>query len=672
MDRPTPRAIRRLLVANRGEIATRIISSARELNIETFAVYTNDDLSHTLGAAHSIKLSSPASYLNIQELVSVAKEHGIDAVHPGYGFLSESAKFAAEMWDVGIAVVGPGWGILKRTGDKLKARLLAEECCVPVLPALRDATNDIGHLRQFAADVGYPIMTKAVDGGGGRGIRLISSDEQLESNAKRAIEESPSKMVFAEKAAVDGYLHVEVQIVGDGSGDVQHLWERQCSIQRRYQKVVEIAPCLTPERKFIAQIIESAVRMAKQVRSIVSHASNLRISAKCSNQVNYFSLGTFEFLANPSTQDFFFLEINPRLQVEHTITEAICSLDIVRIQLLLSQGASLAEVGLRTVQRDPVSPPRKFSSQFRITAENVHNDYSLSIGKISSFQFPSGNGVRVDTNLVNGHQAVVGSDFDSLLAKLVITAPTWEQVVSKAKRALQDTKIVGVKTNLDILRGIVAHPDFAERDCDTRWLEANHKDMLQLGERFEKEIPKSILPEAQGMASFSSSASSTLFRKGDAWTITLKDAKIKNATPIDHHMQISKVLRNEFPAQLAADILYTTPGSREATSYTLTLQSTTSSAAAATAQHRKGNPADPTHVVIPFPGTLIEVMVDVGDVVREGDVICVVRQMKMELEVRAPRAGTVTWLLEVEEGEEVTEGVLAAEIGFERGPNAKL
>lgn len=268
MDRPTPRRIKRLLVANRGEIANRIISAARELDIETYAVYTNDDLTHTLGAAHSIKLSNAASYLNIHELVSIAKQHGIDAVHPGYGFLSESADFAQTMWEAGIAVVGPGWGILDRTGDKLRAKVLADECHVPTLPALKEPTSDVSQLRSFASEVGYPIMIKAVDGGGGRGIRLVRAEDQLESNARLAIAESPSKTVFSEKAAVDGFLHVEIQIIGDGTGDVQHLWERQCSIQRRYQKVVEIAPCLTSKRSFIARIIESAVAMAKQVRCV--------------------------------------------------------------------------------------------------------------------------------------------------------------------------------------------------------------------------------------------------------------------------------------------------------------------------------------------------------------------------------------------------------------------
>ncbi|TID20814.1 carbamoyl-phosphate synthase L chain ATP binding domain-containing protein [Venturia nashicola] len=647
MDRPTPRPIQRLLVANRGEIATRILSSARELGIETFAVYTSDDIAHTRGAAHNIKLKSPASYLNIQELVQVVLKHKIDAVHPGYGFLSESAHFSKKMWQVGVTVVGPGWGILDKTGDKLKAKLLADDCQVPTLPALTRPTSKVEDLKTFASETGYPIMIKAVDGGGGRGIRLTWSEEALEAAAKRAIEESPSKLVFAEKAAVNGYLHVEVQIIGDGKGDVRHLWERQCSIQRRYQKVVEIAPCISKNRRFIAQIIDSAVKMARKV--------------------NYFSLGTFEFLADPITEEYYFLEVNPRLQVEHTITESISSVDLVRVQLLLSQGASLSAAGLSEMLRDPAIPPSLYSCQLRITSENVQNDWSLSIGKIQNFQLPTGHGIRVDTSLVHGHQAIVGSDFDSLLAKLIITAPSWKEVVWKAQRALEDTKITGVKTNLDILRGIVAHPDFSEGDCDTGWLETNQKSLLENGERLSSSTSKTTLLDSQSATSSVAGGATSvpIFRKGDAWTISLAPTGDKTATAANHHLQVSRILRNEFPTSMSADILYATPSSPDPTPYTITMNSTSSSASAVTSQHRKGNPRDPRHVVIPFPGTLIEVLVDEGDMVKASDVICIVRQMKMELEVRASKAGKVAWIMEVEDGEEVAEGTLAAEIEVE-------
>jgi len=298
----------------------------------------------------------------------------------------------------------------------------------------------------------------------------------------------------------------------------------------------------------------------------------------------------------------------------------------------------------------------------------VQNDWSLSIGKIQTFQFPTGNGIRVDTNLVNGHQAIVGSDFDSLLAKLIVTASTWDEVVRKAKRALEDTKIVGVKTNLDILRGIVAHQDFTNGDCDTRWLEANQKTLLLEGERITASVAEPSLLDSQPTSTnaLAGGATSTpLFRKGDAWTINLVPTESKTADAVIHHLQISRILRNEFPTSISADILYSTPSNPKPTPYTITLNSTSSSASAATSQHRKGNARDPRHVIIPFPGTLIEVLVDEGDILKEGDVVCVVRQMKMELEVRAPKAGRVTWVMDVEDGEEITEGLLAAEIEVE-------
>jgi pyruvate carboxylase len=212
-------------------------------------------------------LTSPSSYLDISELVEIAKKHDIDAVHPGYGFLSESPDFAQRMWDeAGALVIGPGPEVLARTGDKLQARMLAEECHVPVLPALQTPTSDIATLKDFATSAGYPVIIKAVDGGGGRGIRIVRREHELAALATRALQESPSGKAFVEKAAIDGFRHVEVQIVGDGRGGVRHLWERECSIQRRFQKVVEFAPSSIPSRKLVAEVIYAALRMAKQVR----------------------------------------------------------------------------------------------------------------------------------------------------------------------------------------------------------------------------------------------------------------------------------------------------------------------------------------------------------------------------------------------------------------------
>ncbi|KAF1808009.1 hypothetical protein P152DRAFT_425626 [Eremomyces bilateralis CBS 781.70] len=644
------RPFKNLLVANRGEIATRIISSARELELETFAIYSGEDNSHTVGADHALKLASPASYLDIAEIIGIVKSHGIEAVHPGYGFLSESAEFARRVeQETGAFVIGPGAQILLRTGDKLEAKKLAAACNVPTLPALTTPTNSIQVLQKFASQCGYPIMVKAVDGGGGRGIRLIRSEEELESSARRAIEESPSKQVFAERAAVDGYRHIEIQIVGDGNGDVRHLWERECSIQRRYQKVVEIAPSSITDRALVARVIESAVSMARSI--------------------NYRSLGTFEFLANPQTKEFFFLEVNPRLQVEHTITESITSHDIVKLQLRLAHGARISELMSQTTQ-NPAEPPALRSVQLRITAENVQNDWSLSIGKISSFHFPSGNGIRVDTNLISGHSAMVSTDFDSLLAKIIVTALSWEDVVAKAKRALVDTRIEGVKTNLDVLKGIVSHPSFLAGKCDTRWLEATQVELLQTGESITARAPRTfqVLADSSSQgASFGQT--SVLFRKGDAWSLTLAPRDDPNAS-VTNHLQLIKVLRNEFPTAMTAEIMYTPSGATKPTPYKLALQSTTASAGSTTSTQRKGNPKNPAHIIIPFPGKLVEVLVDEGDIVKEGDVVCVVQQMKMELEVRAHRTGRITWVTEAEDGEEVAEGTLAAEVEGE-GPRVE-
>ena len=228
-------------------------------------MYTDNDVCHTYNAAQAVRLRSPASYMNVSEIVELAKKHDVDAVHPGYGFLSESSDLARKMDEIGVLVVGPGADNLDRTGDKLQARCLAEECNVPVLPAFTRPTGDVEEIRTFASQSGLPIMVKAVDGGGGRGIRLIRNMDDFKSQVTRAIEESPSKQVFAEKAAIDGYRHVEVQIVGDSKGNIMHLWERECSIQRRYQKVVELAPSTTVDRRVIAPVIESAVKMAKKV-----------------------------------------------------------------------------------------------------------------------------------------------------------------------------------------------------------------------------------------------------------------------------------------------------------------------------------------------------------------------------------------------------------------------
>lgn len=349
--------------------------------------------------------------------------------------------------------------------------------------------------------------------------------------------------------------------------------------------------------------------------------------------------------------------------------------DIVKAQLLLAQGAKLDTCGLPRTKRDPEIAPPAHSIQLRITAENVQSDWSLSIGKITSFIFPTGNGIRVDTNLISGHPSVVSADFDSLIAKVIVTASSWEDTVRKAQRALEDTQIAGVKTNLDVLRAIVAHPDFLQGRCDTQWLESQQEELLQTGQRISNITKNHLAPGSGGPSSNPAlSTANTLFRKGDAWSITLSSpdsTRKSDSQPPPHHLELTRVLRNEFPTSLSAELLFTAPSTSSSstprsTPYTITLSSTSASASAATSHHRRGNPSDPSHISIPFPGKLVEVLVDEGDVVKEGEVICVVQQMKMELEVRSPRSGRVTWVTEAEDGEDVMEGMLAAIVESEK------
>ncbi|KAK6088395.1 3-methylcrotonyl-carboxylase subunit alpha [Seiridium cupressi] len=664
LGRPPPRRITRLLIANRGEIATRIVAAARELGIYTVTIYSSSDDSHTFNSSHKVQLSSPASYSDVSELIRIAKEQNVDAVHPGYGFLSENAEFSRRLWeDGGVQVVGPGWDILERTGDKLAAKALAKEVDVPVLEATENPVG-LEDAKAFMDIVGgRPVMLKAVDGGGGRGIRLVRNPHELPRLARLAMAESPSKQVFVETAAVNGFRHIEVQIMGDGTGAVCHLWERECSIQRRYQKIIEIAPSTVSDRRLISSIIGAALRMAQRIR--------------------YFSLGTFEFLANPKTEEFFFLEINPRLQVEHTITEAITGVDIVQAQLRIAQGEFIHDLEIGSLDRLPMAdalPPRKYAIQMRLTAENVDSGWSLSVGKIAGFHFPTGNGVRVDTSLVGGRPAVVTSDFDSLIAKIIVSAGSWDAVVRKARRALEDTHVSGVKTNIDVLRAIVANPVFEAGGCDTEWLEAEMPALLESRRQLAPSVDSSGFLNNTDPASSGSggqlggiSSSTVLFRKGDAWQIDLvpqsSSSEADGSSTTTRHLKLDRVLRNEFPSLLSAEISYSSPDHPDPEHYKLSLTSTqaSSSSVLAGTRHRKGSPSDPRHVIVPFPGRLIEVLVDEGQEVRQGDVVAVVQQMKMELDIRSPANGRIVWLTEAEDGDDVAEGMLVAELELSTG-----
>ena len=644
---PPQRSIKRLLVLNRGEIAVRILQASHELPSPpvTFALYTESDATHiTLGRPHhAIKIVSPAIYSDIDSVIKIAKENRIDAIHPGYGFLSESANFSRRLWEeAGVLVVGPGWEVLERTGDKLRAKVLAEQCGVPILKAMQRPTTKTEEVRNFAKDIGYPIMIKAVDGGGGRGIRVVERDDQLGNAVERCIGESPSRTVFAEKAVVEGFKHVEVQIMGDGKGSVKHLWERDCSVQRRFQKIVEVAPTPVRDRSTVAKVIESAMSMASQLL--------------------YLGLGTFEYLVNVRTKEFFFLEINPRVQVEHTISECVRGVDLVRDQLLIAQGKQKENNGFGDVSQAQ-DHPGAYSIQLRLCAEDPSSKFALSIGKVADVVIPSGNGVRVDSHLPKG--GLIGPDLDNMMAKIIVTASTWEQTLAKARRALAETRVSGVKTNLDLLRAIVADRTFCAGDADTSWLENSMQALVSEGQKLGSKIESATasLPTLPSSAAQSQgvATSSISLRKGDAWTLHL-EGSVQSGKEA-HHLSIDRLIRNEFPEALVADVSFTSPGQRPL-AFKATIASTTSSAAATASTHKRGDSNNKDHIVIPMSGKLIEVLVEEGDEVKENDIIAFVKQMKMELEIRSPRSGIVDWVIELEneDGDDIAEGVLLAQL----------
>jgi acetyl/propionyl-CoA carboxylase alpha subunit/acetyl-CoA carboxylase carboxyltransferase component len=461
--------MRNLLIANRGEIAIRIMRAAAELGIRTVAVFSEDDSQslHTRKAdeSRSLRGRGAAAYLDGQQIIAVAREAGCDAIHPGYGFLSENAAFARQCGDAGIVFAGPQPEVLSLFGDKLQARSLATRCSVPVLRGA--AATNAEQAREFlrSLGVGAAVMIKAVGGGGGRGMRLVRDEGHMDEALARCHSEARSSFGNG-----DLYLehfmprarHIEVQIVGDSSGNVSHLWERECSVQRRHQKLVEIAPAPNLPAALRDLLTAAALRLAREVR--------------------YSSLGTFEFLVEAGAEDghpteFAFIEANPRLQVEHTVTEEVLGMDIVKTQLQLAAGRTLAQLGLEQAQ---VPEPRGFAIQARINMESMHPDGTVkpSGGTLAAFETPSGPGVRVDSFAYAGY--TTNPNFDSLLAKLIVhsSSDDFADAVRRLYRALCEFRVEGVATNLSFLQNLARHPEFVAGKIHTRFVEDHIAELI--------------------------------------------------------------------------------------------------------------------------------------------------------------------------------------------------
>lgn len=443
--------IKKVLIANRGEIAVRVMRSCREMGIKTVAIYSEADRSsHHVLYADEAYLAGPAasseSYLNINKIISIAKRSKADAIHPGYGFLSENAAFARKCQEEGINFIGPSPEIMERMGDKIEARKTMIAAGVPVVPGTEKPLKDVGEAIEISKKIGFPVMLKASMGGGGKGMRLIHSEEEVEEAYNTARSEAMSSFgdntVYIEKF-VEGPHHIEFQILGDKHGNVIHLFDRECSVQRRHQKIIEESPSpfLTPELR--DEMGKKAVAAAKAI--------------------NYAGAGTIEFLVD-KYRNFFFLEMNTRLQVEHPVTEEVIGIDLIKEQIHIANGDILK------FKQEDISQ-RGHAIECRICAEDTENNFIPCPGIIYHITEPNGIGVRVDSYVYDGYEVPIY--YDPMIGKLIVWATTRRYAIERMRRVLYEYKITGIKTNLTYLLKIMNTPDFEKGTYDTLFLEKN-------------------------------------------------------------------------------------------------------------------------------------------------------------------------------------------------------
>lgn len=464
---------KRVLVANRGEIAIRIFRACTELGIRTVAIYSEEDKKSLFRtkADESYQVGKGkapvAAYLGIDEIIELAKTKGVDAIHPGYGFLSENPEFAQACEDAGIEFIGPTAGMMNSLGDKIKSKIVADEVGVPTIPGVEAAIKNEEEAVNFARECGYPVILKAAAGGGGRGMRVVYDPENIVSEYKTARSEA-AKAFGIDDIFIEKYLenpkHIEVQVLGDKYGNLIHMFERDCSIQRRHQKVVEFTPALSLSDEQREAICNDALKIARHV--------------------NYRSAGTVEFLLDKNGNHYF-IEMNPRIQVEHTVTELVTGIDIVQSQIRVAQGYSLDSDELDLGSQDKVSL-RGSAIQCRITTEDPANGFAPDTGMIELYRSASGYGIRLD-----GGNGFAGSEvtpyYDSLLVKITAWANTFENTRRKAIRALKETQIKGVKTNIGFLLNVLNHPDFVEGKCDTGFISSN-PELLDIRTKIDREL----------------------------------------------------------------------------------------------------------------------------------------------------------------------------------------
>ena len=611
--------VTKVLVANRGEIAVRVVRAARDAGLQSVAVYSEGDRDalHVRAADEAYALggtSAKDSYLDAGKIVEVALRSGADAVHPGYGFLSENAAFAQAVMDAGLTWIGPPPAAIEALGDKVSARHLAARAGAPLVAGTPDPVSGPEEVLAFADEHGLPIAIKAAFGGGGRGLKVAREREKVAELFASAVREAEAAFGRGE-CFVERYLdrprHVETQVLADAHGGAVVVSTRDCSLQRRHQKLVEEAPApfLTPEQD----------------------AELRRASLAIVREAGYVGAGTVEFLV-AADGTLAFLEVNTRLQVEHPVTEEVSGLDLVVEQFRIARGEHLGYTEVAT---------RGHSIEFRINGEDPSANFLPRPGKLTRFSLPSGPGVRVDTGIdpraaaVNGG-VEISQDFDSLLAKLIVTGATREQALARAARALGEFVVEGVPTVLPFHRAVVADPAFAAAKAEdftvhTRWIETDFD---------ASALPGAGALEAGGEA-----------QHRETIVVEVAGKRLEVSFPVEQlNAQLSRAGQEISRAGVA-------PGAAVARAY----RSATHRGGRGKGKAGGGSVGNPDALVAPMQGTIVKIEVAEGDVVTEGQLVAVLEAMKMEQPLLAHKAGTVTGLTAAQ-GDTTTTGTVICEI----------
>ena len=587
------RTINRILVANRGEIALRVIRTAKDMGISTVAVYADQDMTapHTREADLALALDgddAASTYLSADKLLQIAVESGADAIHPGYGFLSENPEFARAIENTGIAWIGPAPGVIEALGDKISARRVAQACGVDPVPGLSEPVTARAEVEAFIAEHGYPVVLKRADGGGGRGITVVRSGADLDLFFARHTDPADLGAHFVERF-VEVARHVETQSARDSHGNFHVISTRDCSVQRRNQKLVEEAPA-----PFLPDGAHE--RLVEWSRALFEH-------------VGYVGVGTCEFLLEPDGS-IWFLEVNPRLQVEHPVSEEVTGIDLVREQIRVAQGLTLT----------PPPPPRGHSFEFRVTSEDPAADLTPSAGRLDEVHWPLGPGIRLELGIEAGD--AVQTAFDSMIAKIIVTGSDREHALARARRALAEFSVHGVPTPVPVYRDIINDPDFCGVGgftVSTRWFEtvfAPQHDYSHLSGPAEAEDTRDLPRQTY-----------VIELDGRRMTLTLPEGMFSAPSPAPRPPQPLRSHRR-------------------------------AAAQSAPAVPAQGNPGD---IVSPMQAIVVSLAVSNGDRVEEGQLVAVLEAMKMEKPLLAPRSGVVTGL-GVSQGDTVGAGALVCHI----------